>query len=235
LALLYNDISVLENHHLSVAFGVLQDDAKCDILCGLSKTQRQTFRKMVIDMVLATDMSKHMSLIADLKTTVESKRASGSSIINLDTYSTRILILENLVHAADLNGTAKKLSIYLKWVDRVTSEFYQQGAQERVLGLDVSAMCDRESTCVPTSQASYKLLNLLQTNMFFSMERLLVSFIDFITYPLWETWSDLVFPHGQIMMDNITKNRCWFSTASHKSCLHEVKSDDNKLTEVCED
>ncbi|BHF82313.1 cAMP-specific 3',5'-cyclic phosphodiesterase 4D [Sparganum proliferum] len=214
LALLYNDISVLENHHLSVAFGVLQEDSKCDILCGLSKTQRQTFRKMVIDMVLATDMSKHMSLLADLKTTVESKRASGSSIISLDTYSTRILILENLVHAADLNGTAKKLSLYLKWVDRVTAEFYQQGEQERSLGLDVSAMCDRESTCVPTSQ---------------------VSFIDFITYPLWETWSDLVYPHGQIMMDNIAKNRCWFATVSHKSCLHELKPDDVKIAEVSED
>nr|VZI35176.1 unnamed protein product [Spirometra erinaceieuropaei] len=162
----------------------------------------------------ATDMSKHMSLLADLKTTVESKRASGSSIISLDTYSTRILILESLVHAADLNGTAKKLSLYLKWVDRVTEEFYQQGEQERSLGLDVSAMCDRESTCVPTSQ---------------------VSFMDFITYPLWETWSDLVYPHGQIMMDNIAKNRCWFATLSHKSCLHEIKPDEIKIAEVSED
>uniref|UniRef100_T1INE9 Phosphodiesterase n=1 Tax=Strigamia maritima TaxID=126957 RepID=T1INE9_STRMM len=61
LALMYNDESVLENHHLAVAFKLLQND-DCDILITLSKKQKQTLRKMVIDMVLATDMSKHMSL-----------------------------------------------------------------------------------------------------------------------------------------------------------------------------
>ncbi len=50
LALMYNDESVLENHHLAVAFKLLQS-SKCDIFVSLSKKQRQTFRKMVIDMV----------------------------------------------------------------------------------------------------------------------------------------------------------------------------------------
>lgn len=50
LALMYNDESVLENHHLAVAFKLLQNDG-CDILMNLSKKQRQTLRKMVIDMV----------------------------------------------------------------------------------------------------------------------------------------------------------------------------------------
>ena len=50
LALMYNDESVLENHHLAVAFKLLQNQ-DCDIFANLSKKQRQTFRKMVIDMV----------------------------------------------------------------------------------------------------------------------------------------------------------------------------------------
>ena len=50
LALMYNDESVLENHHLAVAFKILQDP-NCDILLNLAKKQRQTLRKMVIDMV----------------------------------------------------------------------------------------------------------------------------------------------------------------------------------------
>ncbi|MCL4142850.1 UNVERIFIED_CONTAM: hypothetical protein GTU68_053681, partial [Idotea baltica] len=58
LALMYNDESVLENHHLAVAFKLLQTP-ECDIFVNLTKKQRQTLRKMVIDMVLATDMSKH--------------------------------------------------------------------------------------------------------------------------------------------------------------------------------
>ncbi len=50
LALMYNDESVLENHHLAVAFKLLQEDG-CDILQNLAMKQRQTFRRMVIDMV----------------------------------------------------------------------------------------------------------------------------------------------------------------------------------------
>jgi hypothetical protein len=42
-----------------------------------SRKQRQTLRKMVIDMVLSTDMSKHMTLLADLKTMVETKKVAG--------------------------------------------------------------------------------------------------------------------------------------------------------------
>lgn len=50
LALMYNDASVLENHHLAVGFKLLQED-NCDIFQNLSKRQRQSLRKMVIDMV----------------------------------------------------------------------------------------------------------------------------------------------------------------------------------------
>ena len=53
LALMYNDESVLENHHLAVGFKLLQEE-HCDIFQNLTKKQRQTLRKMVIDMVGAT-------------------------------------------------------------------------------------------------------------------------------------------------------------------------------------
>lgn len=47
---MYNDLSVLENHHLAVGFKLLQEE-NCDIFQNLSKKQRQSLRKMVIDMV----------------------------------------------------------------------------------------------------------------------------------------------------------------------------------------
>lgn len=50
LALMYNDVSVLENHHLAVGFRLLQEE-NCDIFQHLSKKQRQSLRKMAIDMV----------------------------------------------------------------------------------------------------------------------------------------------------------------------------------------
>ena len=46
--------------------------------------------------VLATDMSKHMSLLADLKTMVETKKVAGSGVLLLDNYSDRIQVLTNL-------------------------------------------------------------------------------------------------------------------------------------------
>ena len=93
---MYNDESVLENHHLAVAFKLLQRP-DCDIFSNLNKKQRQTLRKMVIDMVLATDMSKHMSLLADLKTMVETKKVAGSGVLLLDNYTDRIQVCSHFL------------------------------------------------------------------------------------------------------------------------------------------
>lgn len=59
---------------------------------SLHRKQRQTMRKMVIDMVLSTDMSKHMTLLADLKTMVETKKVAGSGVLMLDNYTDRIQV-----------------------------------------------------------------------------------------------------------------------------------------------
>ena len=95
LALMYNDDAVLENHHLAVTFKLLQNPA-CDIFSSLSHKQRMSVRKMMIDMVLATDMSKHMKLLADLKTMVETKKVAGSGVLLLDDYNDRIQVHGNV-------------------------------------------------------------------------------------------------------------------------------------------
>ena len=129
LALMYNDASVLENHHLAVGFKLLQEE-NCDIFQNLSKKQKESLRKMVIDMVrwwrtqaesfqkvatnailrhvdckellvlscgglhqvLATDMSKHMNYLADMKTMVETKKVTSLGVLLLDNYSDRIQV-----------------------------------------------------------------------------------------------------------------------------------------------
>lgn len=52
---------------------------------------------MVIDIVLSTDMSKHMSLLADLKTMVETKKVAGSGVLLLDNYTDRIQVCFSLL------------------------------------------------------------------------------------------------------------------------------------------
>ncbi|CAH8649487.1 unnamed protein product [Schistosoma haematobium] len=151
LALQYNDASVLENHHLYMAFKILTEK-DCDIFANLGGKKRQTLRRMVIELVLATDMSKHMSLLADLRTMVETKKVSGSGMLNLDNYADRIQILQNMIHCADLSNPAKPLRLYRKWTGRLIEEFFRQGDKERKLSLEISPMCDRESVEVEKSQ-----------------------------------------------------------------------------------
>ncbi|KAL9879872.1 cAMP-specific 3',5'-cyclic phosphodiesterase isoform X9 [Glossina fuscipes] len=190
LALMYNDESVLENHHLAVAFKLLQNQG-CDIFCNMQKKQRQTLRKMVIDIVLSTDMSKHMSLLADLKTMVETKKVAGSGVLLLDNYTDRIQVLENLVHCADLSNPTKPLSLYKRWVGLLMEEFFLQGDKERESGMDISPMCDRHNATIEKSQ---------------------VGFIDYIVHPLWETWADLVHPDAQDILDTLEENRDYYQS-----------------------
>ncbi|XP_058381715.1 cAMP-specific 3',5'-cyclic phosphodiesterase 4A isoform X7 [Diceros bicornis minor] len=195
LALMYNDESVLENHHLAVGFKLLQED-NCDIFQNLSKRQRQSLRKMVIDMVLATDMSKHMTLLADLKTMVETKKVTSSGVLLLDNYSDRIQVLRNMVHCADLSNPTKPLELYRQWTDRIMAEFFQQGDRERERGMEISPMCDKHTASVEKSQ---------------------VGFIDYIVHPLWETWADLVHPDAQEILDTLEDNRDWYHSAIRQS------------------
>ena len=81
-----------------MAFRLLQE-TDCDIFAGLSARDHKTLRKMVIDMVLATDMSKHMSLLADLKTIVETKKVQGKSVLKLDSYADKIKVSCSVVLA----------------------------------------------------------------------------------------------------------------------------------------
>uniref|UniRef100_A0A672K8H5 Phosphodiesterase n=1 Tax=Sinocyclocheilus grahami TaxID=75366 RepID=A0A672K8H5_SINGR len=195
LALMYNDSSVLENHHLAVGFKLLQEE-NCDIFQNLTKKQRQSLRKMVIDIVLATDMSKHMNLLADLKTMVETKKVTSSGVLLLDNYSDRIQVLQNMVHCADLSNPTKPLQLYRQWTDRIMEEFFIQGDRERERGMEISPMCDKHNASVEKSQ---------------------VGFIDYIMHPLWETWADLVHPDAQDILDTLEDNREWYQSTIPQS------------------
>ena len=66
MAILYNDKSVLENHHCSTAFNILKQP-DCHFLSNLDPGQYQQFRSMVVDMVLATDLAQHFTLLSLFK------------------------------------------------------------------------------------------------------------------------------------------------------------------------
>uniref|UniRef100_A0A8C0YG39 Phosphodiesterase n=1 Tax=Cyprinus carpio carpio TaxID=630221 RepID=A0A8C0YG39_CYPCA len=208
LALMYNDASVLENHHLAVGFKLLQEE-NCDIFCNLSKKQRQSLRQMTIDMVLATDMSKHMNFLADLKTMVETKKVTSLGVLLLDNYSDRIQVLQNMVHCADLSNPTKPLELYRQWTDRIMVELFRQGDRERDKGIEISPMCDKHTASVEKSQ---------------------VGFIDYIVHPLWETWADLVHPDAQDILDTLEDNREWYQSMIPRSPSPTPEEQDSRVT-----
>jgi len=61
-------------------------------------------------------------------------------------------VLKNVAHCADLSNPTKPQRIYSQWVERVMEEFFRQGDQEKARGIDVSAMCDRQTATVEKSQ-----------------------------------------------------------------------------------
>jgi hypothetical protein len=71
LALRYNDRSVLENHHIAVAFDTM---LKNEDLCIYDDWPEEDFRLMrtnMIDLVLATDMATHFKDLAQFNNRIQ--------------------------------------------------------------------------------------------------------------------------------------------------------------------
>eukprot|EP01138_Halocafeteria_seosinensis_P005324 gb/GECG01005443.1/.p1 GENE.gb/GECG01005443.1/~~gb/GECG01005443.1/.p1 ORF type:complete len:746 (+),score=71.57 gb/GECG01005443.1/:1-2238(+) len=54
------------------------------------------------------------------------------------------LVMQIMLHAADVSNPTKPWDIYLQWVDWLLTEYYRQGDMERERGLEVTPMLDRE-------------------------------------------------------------------------------------------
>ncbi|CAO1301859.1 unnamed protein product [Diamesa serratosioi] len=143
-AMLYNDRAVLENHHISAAFRVLKDD-DCNILQNLSRDEFRELRTLIIDMVLATDMSFHFQQLKNMK-----------NLLTLaDPVVEKTKALSLVLHCCDISHPAKQWDLHHKWTMLLLEEFFRQGDLERELGLPFSPLCDRNNTLVAESQIGF--------------------------------------------------------------------------------
>ncbi|XP_011253566.1 calcium/calmodulin-dependent 3',5'-cyclic nucleotide phosphodiesterase 1 isoform X3 [Camponotus floridanus] len=143
-ALLYNDRAVLENHHISASFRILKED-ECNILQNLSREEFREFRSLVIDMVLATDMSFHFQQLKNMKNLLSLAEPS------VDKSKAVSLVL----HCCDISHPAKRWDLHHRWTMQLLEEFFRQGDKERELGLPFSPLCDRNNTLVAESQIGF--------------------------------------------------------------------------------
>ncbi|XP_053453578.1 dual specificity calcium/calmodulin-dependent 3',5'-cyclic nucleotide phosphodiesterase 1A isoform X1 [Nycticebus coucang] len=143
VAILYNDRSVLENHHVSAAYRLMQEE-EMNILINLSKDDWRDLRNLVIEMVLSTDMSGHFQQIKNIRNSLQQHEG-------VDRAKTMSLIL----HAADISHPAKPWNLHYRWTMALMEEFFLQGDKEAELGLPFSPLCDRKSTMVAQSQIGF--------------------------------------------------------------------------------
>ncbi|XP_067308847.1 dual specificity calcium/calmodulin-dependent 3',5'-cyclic nucleotide phosphodiesterase 1C isoform X3 [Pseudorasbora parva] len=143
-AILYNDRSVLESHHVSAAYRLLQEDDEMNILYNLSKDDWRELRALVVEMVLATDMSCHFQQVKAMKNFLQQPEGIDKP-----------KALSLLLHTADISHPAKNWDLHHRWTTSLLEEFFRQGDKEAELGLPFSPLCDRKSTMVAQSQIGF--------------------------------------------------------------------------------
>ena len=173
-ALLYNDKSVLENHHCSSAFKVLTKPEN-NFLSSLEKKSFKTVRTNIVEMVLATDLALHFDLLTKFKKRV----LTTNSFDPKNNTDDKNVLMQVLMKCADVSNPTKEWSVYSEWIERITGEFHHQGDLERELGLEISPFMNR-----------------LNENNGMNAQK---GFIEFIVYPLYEAlecWTPItIFKH----------------------------------------
>ncbi|XP_073710784.1 dual specificity calcium/calmodulin-dependent 3',5'-cyclic nucleotide phosphodiesterase 1A isoform X3 [Misgurnus anguillicaudatus] len=147
VAILYNDRSVLENHHVSAAYRLMQED-EMNILVNLTKDDWRELRTLVIEMVMSTDMSCHFQQIKTMRNSLQQPEGVSFSI-------DKAKALSLMLHAADISHPAKGWKMHYRWTQALMEEFFRQGDKEAELGLPFSPLCDRKATMIAQSQIGF--------------------------------------------------------------------------------
>merc|ERR1719456_1227491 len=65
------------------------------------------------------------------------------------------MVLNLLLHSADISNPCKPWRICMTWAKSVLEEFFNQGDQEKKLGITVQMLNDRDKVNRPTSQIGF--------------------------------------------------------------------------------
>eukprot|EP00074_Homo_sapiens_P095303 XP_016873400.1 cGMP-inhibited 3',5'-cyclic phosphodiesterase B isoform X1 [Homo sapiens] len=151
-AVLYNDRSVLENHHAASAWNLYLSRPEYNFLLHLDHVEFKRFRFLVIEAILATDLKKHFDFLAEFNAKANDVNSNG---IEWSNENDRLLVCQVCIKLADINGPAKVRDLHLKWTEGIVNEFYEQGDEEANLGLPISPFMDRSSPQLAKLQESF--------------------------------------------------------------------------------
>lgn len=181
LAILYNDIAVLESHHAAMAFKLTAKDQKSNIFQNIDADQFKLIRQSVIDMVMATEMKQHFEHLAKFDNNFNKRHSihedtastngrgtpeSTTSNINFSSPENKGVLRRMLIKCSDIGNPARPNSLCTKWAYRIAEEYFKQTEEEEKLGLPiVMPVFDRKTCNIPKSQLffmDYFVMNLYQ-------------------------------------------------------------------------
>lgn len=149
-AVLYNDRSVLENHHAAAAWNLFMSRPEYNFLVNLDHVEFKHFRFLVIEAILATDLKKHFDFVTKFNAKVNDDVG-----IDWTNENDRLLVCQMCIKLADINGPAKCKELHLQWTEGIVNEFYEQGDEEASLGLPISPFMDRSAPQLANLQESF--------------------------------------------------------------------------------
>ena len=149
-ALMHTD-AILERHHLHSTFRLLATPG-FDLFGEMPADDEETCRKLIVDMVLATDLKRHGDITSTLRTlaaqhgatAVGANFTSPSSPFHSEELVKMPQLLAVAIKFADLSHCFKPFHIHEHWVKRITKEFWALGDLERKLDIALSPLCNRD-------------------------------------------------------------------------------------------
>ena len=100
IAVRYNDLAVLENHHVASSFAILCEP-EYNVTKTFPKDKYKMFRKIMIDAILATDMSHHFTKFGIFKGKILSEDLDPKA------QTEKHFLCQELFHLADISNSTK--------------------------------------------------------------------------------------------------------------------------------
>ncbi|KAJ1348781.1 hypothetical protein KIN20_004173 [Parelaphostrongylus tenuis] len=181
LAQLYSsEGSVLERHHYAQTVQILLMP-ECNILDQLTRIQYQTVLSHIRDVILATDITVHLTKVGRIKAMVD----EGYDPLSRDHH---YLFMCLLMTSSDLSDQSKDFRNSKAIAENIYREFFSQGDLEKQMGASPMEMMDRDRAAVPKIQ---------------------LDFMDTVAIPVFEMMAKIM-PEGQSTFEAISLNRqCW--------------------------
>ena len=150
-----NDPGLLEKHHSVRAFELLMCKS-LGLLQNLATEDRINTRKLVRDIILATDMSRHAAFLDIARhgplrdgacNITRPLQTSAANVVGARPPSMLpVVMMQVLLKCADLSNVAKPMAAAKEWAVAVTDELFAQGDMERSSGLEVCAQTTQPTT-----------------------------------------------------------------------------------------